>query len=435
MLDMADTVDFFLVIGLIILIGFFGRLLRHKTNIPESLFLIVLGIILGPVTHFFDASLLLGFVPILSVFALVVILLEASTSLEIFSLVKSVPRSLIFTLLVAILIAFGIAAPLHFLLGYSPEAAIILGLISSGTTTVTVTALLDRLQASKPVKDLLTLESIINDFIGIVGTFLLLDFIQAQTADVTTALQTLFGDIFAAIVAGLIAALVWQHILVRFNVKKELSYMSTLGAAFVIYYLGYLTGANPIITVFAFGLFIGNMMTIADFARWKMNDFSSTLESIRNVQPDISFFVRTFFFVILGIIFNPSSISLSVLAVVVLVTVVALAARYASSTLLSHWDSFFIENRQLITIMIPRGFAATILAFVPQQYGINIPFLSDIVLLVVFLSTLVAIIGTGFYAHTNHNASKNGSNKTNNTSSKPGTSAKEKPDAVSLEFK
>lgn len=398
---MAVIEGFFLVIGLIILIGFFGHILRDRTSIPETLFLLVLGVILGPVSGFFDASdasLLLGFVPILSVFALVVILLEAGTSLDMFSLVRSVPRSLLFTFLTFILTILTITAVLHFLLAYSPEIALIIAIICSGITTVTVIAMVEKLDAPKSARDLLTLESIVNDFAGIVGTFLVLDFIQARNVDVTTASQTLFGDIFAALVAGLLAAVAWREILTRLHIRKELSYMSTLGAAFVVYYLGFVTGANPIITVFIFALFLGNMKELAGFIGLKIGEFSSTLRSLRAVQPDIAFFVRTFFFVMLGIIFKPESLTLSVMAVVVLITAVALVVRFASSTLLSYWDRFFKENRKLLSIMIPRGFAATILAFVPEQYGIVIPYLSDIVLMLVFVSTLVAIIGTSYYA-------------------------------------
>ena len=40
-----------LVIGFILLVGFIGNILYKKTKIPESLFLIIIGIVLGPVLN------------------------------------------------------------------------------------------------------------------------------------------------------------------------------------------------------------------------------------------------------------------------------------------------------------------------------------------------------------------------------------------------
>ena len=48
--------------------------------------------------------------------------------------------------------------------------------------------------------------------------------------------------------------------------------------------------------------------------------------------------------------------------------------------------------------MIPRGYVAAVLAFVPAQLGINIPFLTDIVVILIVVTTIIAIIGTALYA-------------------------------------
>jgi NhaP-type Na+/H+ or K+/H+ antiporter len=283
---------------------------------------------------------------------------------------------------------------MYFYLGYNLIASLILGVISSGTTTITITALLEKLSAPKPVKDVLLLESVVNDLTVIIATFIILDFIQAGSVDFAGAIRTVVGDVLSAIVTGFFAAIIWQRVLVGLHVKRELSYMSTLGAALITYYAGFLFGANPIVTVFVFGLSLANLKYLSEFLQ--MGDFLTSLRSIRTVQQDITFFVRTFFFVILGIIFNPLSLSLPVVTVVGLITMLVLLARLLSSSIMAMADPLFAENRFLISVMIPRGFTATILAFIPAQYGFEIPFLSDIVLLLVFSTTLFAIVGTTF---------------------------------------
>ena len=61
-------------------------------------------------------------------------------------------------------------------------------------------------------------------------------------------------------------------------------------------------------------------------------------------------------------------------------------------------DSYFSQYRGLITVMIPRGYVAAVLAFVPAQEGIEIPLLSDIIVVMVVVTTIIAIIGSAFYA-------------------------------------
>ena len=44
--------------------------------------------------------------------------------------------------------------------------------------------------------------------------------------------------------------------------------------------------------------------------------------------------------------------------------------------------------------MVPRGFVATLLAFLPYNEGIIIPSFAEIVLLLIFATSLVSIFGT-----------------------------------------
>lgn len=46
----------FLIAGIIIFIGFFGTLFFQKTRIPDVLFLIVIGVLLGPIAGWIKAT-------------------------------------------------------------------------------------------------------------------------------------------------------------------------------------------------------------------------------------------------------------------------------------------------------------------------------------------------------------------------------------------
>ncbi|HID73135.1 TPA: hypothetical protein EYP38_04285, partial [Candidatus Micrarchaeota archaeon] len=165
--------DFFLIIGAVILIGFIGNLVRQRTNIPDSLFLIVFGLLLGPVTGLVPGQALLEFVPIVSVAAMVTILVESGIGFDIFRIMGSFGRAALLTFLIAIITTALITGFLTFFYGWEPAHAALLGLISSGTTTITAMSLLNSLNIPNKIRRLVFLETVINDFTLILGTFII----------------------------------------------------------------------------------------------------------------------------------------------------------------------------------------------------------------------------------------------------------------------
>ncbi|MGA2308529.1 MAG: hypothetical protein ABSG57_03145 [Candidatus Bathyarchaeia archaeon] len=63
---MYDPVSFALILaGGIIVIGFLGNYLFKRTGLPDMLFLIILGLLMGPVTRLVDGTSLTSFAPYL----------------------------------------------------------------------------------------------------------------------------------------------------------------------------------------------------------------------------------------------------------------------------------------------------------------------------------------------------------------------------------
>ena len=71
---MNNTVILALVTAsVIIVIGFLGSYLFDRTGLPDMLFLIVLGLIFGPILRFFDPTTIAGLAPYIAALALVFI--------------------------------------------------------------------------------------------------------------------------------------------------------------------------------------------------------------------------------------------------------------------------------------------------------------------------------------------------------------------------
>jgi len=150
-----------------------------------------------------------------------------------------------------------------------------------------------------------------------------------------------------------------------------------------------------------FCILLGNSSKLFEKIKFKSNSVHTlpvkTMKDMQTVQSAISFFTKTFFFFLLGLIFNTSKVSSKLVLIAFAMLLVALVARYLSTRILIRFDNKFKNNTFLITTILPRGFVATVLAFMPSSYGIEIPYLIEIVLLVIFFTTFIAIISVALY--------------------------------------
>jgi NhaP-type Na+/H+ or K+/H+ antiporter len=190
-------------------------------------------------------------------------------------------------------------------------------------------------------------------------------------------------------------------VLAEWNKDKGLNYASTIGICFFLYYIASLFGGNPIIAIFTFSLLLGNYHKIYQKIlpeRKGTDNFNLVVRSIRSVQTDFTFFMSSFFFVLLGVTFDLALFDkVSPLLIGGLIALI-IVTRFVATGLMSRVDKVFSEYKGLISIMIPRGYVAAVLAFVPAQEGIDIPNLADIIVILLILTTIIAIIGTSVYA-------------------------------------
>jgi len=398
--------DAFLIMSMVILIGFAGRLIREKTKIPEALFLIVFGLILGPISGIVPGKEMLELVPFVSTAAMVSILIESGIEFKISKLTGALGTATVFTLLVAVITTVIVTCFLVIFFSWPIAHAALLGLISSGTTTLTAMTLLNSVKVTNKIKNIILRETIINDFTLIIGTFIIVGFIKVNNFGISDAANLFFSELTIGLLIGIIFAIVWRQIMLRLNKKKELTYASTLGTCFMMYYVVSFLGGNAIISIFAFSLILGNYDRISNFInsqmkRRKEEDFSQYLSRINSVKTDFGFFISSSFFVLLGIIFDPAIMNLELFMIAGGVLLIIIAARGASATMISADDKDLAKHKLLISLMIPRGYVAAVLAFVPLQQGIDIPGIANIMILLIISTTLVAIAGTAAYAKMN----------------------------------
>jgi NhaP-type Na+/H+ or K+/H+ antiporter len=156
-----------------------------------------------------------------------------------------------------------------------------------------------------------------------------------------------------------------------------LGYVFTLGAAFFIYDIMDTTGYNGAIAVVVFSVVLGNyrhfFRSLKDYE--KFLPLQKDIVEVVGVNNQITFIVRTLFFVFIGLVFNAAALRMEVFA-------------------LSKLRPEYTNSIPIITAMAASGFIDTLLAFVAMRAGVNIPNLTEIILLIVILTTLVSMFSS-----------------------------------------
>ena len=183
----------------------------------------------------------------------------------------------------------------------------------------------------------------------------------------------------------------------RYIHGNKLAYVFTLGIAFIIFDGVEFFGFNGAIAVLIFSLALGNYSALVS----KLKAYSKILAPIkadisivRGINTEITFIMRTLFFVFLGVIFNTSVIKWNILLFVFIIVVAEVTSRYAAAKTLAFFKPRFANSVPVITTLVASGFTSTLVAFLSIEAGINIPNLAEIVLLLVMFTTLWAIIGS-----------------------------------------
>ncbi len=390
--------DAFFLIGLVLAAGFAANWIFVRTRVSQVLILIALGFLLGPVLKVIDASngsILFTIAPFVGSLALILLLFYGGITLNVFDLLKVLPKATLFTLLVFLLSAVGTALLALTVLNWSVLEGLLLGVVLGGTCSSIVLAMIEKTRASEDAKNVLVLESSITDALCIVSAVVLIQLIKSNVPFEAASVLNLLAAAFSiALLAGAFTGIGWLLALKKLS-KKQFPYMLTLAVVFLLYGLVETVKGNGGIAIFSFGLVLGNAKRASEFFKLA-GDYSLDGE-ITDFQDEVTFFTRTFFFVFLGLILNLAGISLVLIGFTVVLCIVFLAVRWLGQKLVLH----YYTDSTLVTAMLPRGLAAAVLAGLPAVEGITINGFMETVLLVIILTNAIATAGV-FLSSTNY---------------------------------
>ncbi|NTV23453.1 MAG: hypothetical protein HGA85_03700 [Nanoarchaeota archaeon] len=390
-----EIINLFGVAGLIILVGFIGEWIFEKTNIPDALFLLLLGIILGQFAGSENIELLYKFGPIFTTFALIFILFEGVLSTDIKKLAGGIAEGTSLAFL-NLLLSFFVVSITMTIAGWPFWESLMLGAILADSAQAVIIPLMKKIKIGSQALIALTFESAISDVFTIVGTLTIINIILMKSFSLSSVLQTVIYSFVFAIIAGAVAAFIWVKVL-PFLDRFSKSYMTTIAVVLLLYAGVESLKANGALACLTFGLIVGNSSKIYHLIK-KESDYHMA-SSAKFFYSEISFFLKTFFFVYLGLIIDLKETKLMLLGAL-LASLLFFARPIA--VFLSHRNAK-VEPKDIVDMQIlnPKGLSAAVLAQVPMQYGLGKGFptvvLSAIVTSILLMILFVFLSEKGIY--------------------------------------
>jgi len=379
----------FAAAGLIIILGFVGSYFFKRTMVPDILWLLTLGIMLGPVLKTVDPSLFAGLTPFFAAIAVMIILFQGGIQTNIYTLISQSPRSILLACLSIIFSMLASAVFTFYVLDWPLMNGLLLGAILGGCSSPIIISISTRLPFRDSIKTLLNIESTLTDALCIIIAIVLVEIMVFGSYSIATVGQNLIGSFSIGATMGLFTGLIWIAGLSRLH-SKEFEYMLVLAILLLLYAFVESVNGSGAIASFVFGVVIANGRELSHMLRLKKE--SVTHAKVERFHNEVSFLVRTFFFVYMGLIVSFGS--WYIILVSIFLTIVLLLVRFVSVHFATMGMDIINEEKILMSILIPRGLAAAVLTQIPILYGIPYSGMyADIVVTVIFMSIFFTSIG------------------------------------------
>lgn len=338
-----------ILFSITLLAGMFCQWLSWRVNLPAIIFLLLGGILAGPVLHWLEPDKLLGdlLFPFVSL-AVAVILFEGSMTLKFHDLPGLAPviRNLI---TLGVFVSWGlIALVTKLLLAFSWEVSFLFAALMVVTGPTVIMPMLRSINPNEKVANILQWEGVLLDPIGAILAVLVFEFIvSGGTQGGFSAGALVFGK--TLIVGGLLGSaggLCLGLILKKYWIPQYLYNFAALAFVCTVFSLSNLLGEESgLLSVTIMGIWLGNMKDIE-------------LEDILNFKESLSILLISILFIVLSARIDLNTfVELGWPAIAVFAAIQFLV-RPISVYLCAYKSELNLPERHVLAWIAPRGIVA-----------------------------------------------------------------------------
>ena len=377
-----------LAASVVIIMGVLGEAFFKKTGIPDVLFLMVLGVIIGPVLGIIQPEAVLEIVPYFAAVALIIIMFDGGLNLHLGKVVKTAHFSIILVI-VGFAVSVGIVGSFaHYGLGWEWIDSILLGSIVGGSSSIIVFGLIKKIHISEDARTMLGFESALTDIFAVIIAFVLFEAMLSGEFSLDLLGITIGKAVAVGLVLGLGVGIPWMFVISKLK-NAQHSYMLTIGMVFMLFFLATSFGESGALTALVFGLMLGKKTYFSRILKIKFPE--DTIDN--SLHSQVTFLVRAFFFVFVGLLASFTQIEYVIFAVIAGIAIYIGRIILTKSVLVRGFSKL---DRKVTSVMIPRGLAAAVLATFPLSMGLpNAEAYPQIIFFVVITSVIITTIGLG----------------------------------------
>ena len=371
---MYGSNNLLLLISSTLFLGYIGNLFYTRTKIPDIVWLLFFGILLGPGLNFFNKETFLSLSPLMSVLAIVIILFEAGISINLETVLTTMSKYISLTIIsyVAQLIFIGLLLNLILPTSFTLLQAWLLGAMVGGSSTVSVLSVLRGVEKiipdSESARVILTMESVISDPIGIIVSITLIQRIITPQTSLLLGVGDIIFILILSSVIGFFSGFAWVMILDKLR-DRPFNNVLTIALLFPLYlFVDQIIGnGGGAMAALVFGLVISNSKEIATRLGRKI-EYKVDNQKMKEFHEEISFFVRSFFFVFVGLI---ATLRLEYILVGLTVVAAIVILRYSVGTMVGEFFDFSRTEKILSRLVFAQGLPAFVMAQLPSIYDPN----------------------------------------------------------------
>jgi potassium/hydrogen antiporter len=389
-MDAAVTVLF---LGLLIFIGNILSRFFTLTKVPDVLFLIAIGIIIGPFLGLVKPEAFGVVGPLFSMVTLAIILFEGGLNITIDTLKKSITGTTAITIANFVAIAGICIVVMHFMAGFTLIESCMLGAILGGTAAAVVIPFTSYLNIKNDdTKAILSLESAIGDVLCIVILIAIINMVELEQFNAGHVIGNLLASFLIAIIIGVLAGIWWSSIYHKIVSIKSIF----LTPAFVFIVFGFvnLLGFSGAIAALALGLTLGNLYYFKAERILPFLGESVTQVELTSVEKafitQLVSLLKTFFFIYIGLSIRFSNMEIIYAGAIITILIFLVRIPIVWLTIPRRIPA---SDAAVIAVMEPKGLAAAVLASMPLEAGIAAgQAIQDITYIVIFFSIVVCSV-------------------------------------------
>lgn len=334
--------DLSLAISLLLAIGIGAQWLGWLLKKPAIIFLLIAGIVLGPVTGIFNPDQMLGdlLFPVISL-GVAIILFEGALTLKLQE-IKNHGRVVTNLVSIGVLITIAVASmAAHWIMGLNWQISLLFGALVSVTGPTVIVPLLRSVRPNRTISNILRWEGIIIDPIGALLVVLIYEWIIAGHSPLVFAKTIALGLILGAAAALLLALLLKRH-----WVPEYLHNVFTLALVLLVFAASNaIEEESGLLTVTVMGMVLANIKRLHT-------------EDILDFKESLSLIIISMLFIILSARIQFSGFAAMGFGGLGVLLVVMFIARPLSVWTSAIGSPLSVNEKHLISWIAPRGIVA-----------------------------------------------------------------------------